>query len=99
MSQIPASGRWDRRVAGIRNGKNYSTTSMPATSPEKLIRNLLPLHHLLFGLLRREEPDAEIAFRRLERRHQGSNVGMGRDVVGVAENLLAFLRHDEIDQE
>src|SRR5262249_26030842 len=69
------------------------------TSAEELVRDLLPFRHTVFGLLGREEVDAEIAFLRLERGVARRHVGMRRDVVGGAEDLLALLRDDEIDQE
>ena len=68
-------------------------------SPEKFIRNLLPVRHVFFGLLRRKKLDVEFAFRQLERRHERRNVRVRRAVIGVAEDLLALLRDDEINQK
>src|SRR5712671_4198133 len=73
---------------GTPNISNCSTPiSFPmiaTSSPEKLIPDLVPVDHILFGLLRREEPHTEFSFRRLERRHERQNVRMRRDIIGVA---------------
>src|SRR6266403_4014997 len=50
-------------------------------SAEELIGNFLPIRHAVFGLLGREEVDAEIAFLGLERRNERGHVGMCRDVI------------------
>src|SRR6516162_5041284 len=72
---------------------------MRASSTEKFIRYLLPPRHVVFGLLRREIAHAELAFLGLERRFERRNGRTRRDVIVLAEDLLALLRHDEIYQK
>src|SRR5207244_8166171 len=68
-------------------------------SPEQVVEHGLPFRHQLVGLFRREEVDAKTALLRLERGVEGCRLRMRREIIGVAKDLLAFLRDDEIDQQ
>src|ERR1700730_10648355 len=53
---------------------------------KQVIIDLLPLGHPVLGLLGSEEARAELAFVRLERRRQCRHGGVGRQILGGAEN-------------
>src|SRR5687768_12521565 len=67
------------------------------SSAEEFIGDLVPLRHMVLGLLRREEMAAEFALRRTERRHARRHGRMCRQIVSLSEHLLAFPRDDEVD--
>src|ERR1700692_3034984 len=70
-----------------------------AASAEEVIENLLPFRQVVFDHLGRKELHAEMAILRLELRVAGRNRRIGGEIVGVAIDLLALLRDDEIDQQ
>src|ERR1700730_17128277 len=68
-------------------------------SAEEVIENLLPSRQVVLDRLGRKEAHAEMAILGLQRRVECRDRRIRGEVIGVAIDLLAFPRDDEIDQQ